>query len=79
MREMYASTVWSAVAGGCEPHRSSISCVVDTALPALRIRMASSARCLGPPRARVLLPLRTSTGPRTRNSKSSAGSIAPAP
>jgi hypothetical protein len=61
------------VAGGrwrTGPHRSSISCAVETMLPAFRIRSASSAPCFGPPSGRLCRPLATSTGPRTWHQRS---------
>jgi len=40
-----------ADAGGCSPHRPSISRSVETVEPALSANIASSARGLPPPRA----------------------------
>src|SRR2546421_263335 len=65
---MCTCIAFGAVSGGRSPHRPSISRSLETTSFAFARRMASNARCFGPPRDTNPFGVATSSGPRIRNS-----------
>src|SRR4051794_23769950 len=59
-------TSFAALAGGCSPHRPSISLSIETVWLASRASIASTARCLAARSAPGLSATLASTGPSTR-------------